>query len=289
MKKYVLISVAILMVFSACSLLPAATPTVDPVAQAIAQTMAVQNAAATLIAQSQPLTQPTAGPVPTVAVAPTVAPIPTNPPPTAVPAVKVTATKNANCRSGPGGNFDYLGVLNLGETANVLGKNLSHGTWWKVTLASSGKECWVTGDAVTLSGDANTVPLLVSPPTPTPVPPPNWNGLWNMGISMDSWDPTYHFVPFTTTMTQTGNSVYFNFTTNGINFSVSGTVSPNGLQFNGYLTQAGTSSKWAILMVRSLDKLDQIKGRWNVVGSSVDDGNFCGYKNGAGFPSPCRP
>ena len=101
------------------------------------------------------------------------------PTPTEVPTVKATTNLNANCRLGPDKVFALVELLNSGTTALVIGQYTANGQWWKVRT-DSGKECWVLGSNVSITGDTNLVAMLESPPTPTPVPPPTWNGDWNL-------------------------------------------------------------------------------------------------------------
>jgi uncharacterized protein YraI len=284
MKKIVTISIVLLFVLSGCGLLLPGTPTVDPVAQAIAQTAAVQSAASTLMAQAQPVTPPTEAPIPTAI--PIVEVQPTAVPPTAVPSVQATATKNANCRSGPAANFDYIGVLNQGETANVIGHNLEFGKWWQVILAD-GKQCWVIEDAVSLSGDLNTVAMVASPSTPTPIPAPNWTGNWTLFID-GSFTPGEAPQSASTTMTQSGNEVKFNFAGFGSNFFCTGVVSADGMTVQGNMG-SDWGGGWTFRLVRVEGNLNQFRGKWFVNGADRMDGGMCGFKSGAGMPSPCRP
>ena len=92
------------------------------------------------------------------------------------------------------------------------------------------------GDAVTITGNGDAVAMLVSPPTPTPIPPPSWTGIWNMRITLNSWNPAVGETPFTTTMYQNGNTVSFEFTAAGNSFRVNGTLSADGMILDGKLT-----------------------------------------------------
>ncbi len=80
-----------------------------------------------------------------------------------------TPTRNANCRSGPATNFATVGVLPAGQPVNIVGK-LQDGTWLVVAPANL-PQCWVSSGLGQASGDLSGVPVLVSPPTPTPALP----------------------------------------------------------------------------------------------------------------------
>ena len=287
MRKSLLITVITTILLTSCSFGAPAAPTVDPMVAALEATIAVQNAASTLMAEQAMKTQEAIPVTGATTEVPTVEPTATTAP-TEVQAVRVTTTTNANCRLGPYSNFAVAGVLKMGESADVIGQNTVNGQWWKVKL-SSGVECWIFGNLVTVTGDTSTVAMLVSPATPTPVPPPNWNGTWNIGISLASFDPNYNFVPTTTSMVQTGNTLTFGFSAGGYNFYVSGIVSADGMTFDGTLSQEGNPNHWTVRFVRNPDNLSHFRGKWNIPGNPTADGAFCGYKSGAGFPDPCRP
>ncbi|HLC04735.1 MAG TPA: SH3 domain-containing protein [Anaerolineales bacterium] len=80
----------------------------------------------------------------------------------------VKADYNANVRSGPDEIFPAIDVLLQGDQANAVGRysNPANGIWWSIRRIGSGRDGWIWGGAVTLSGDAGQVPFLESPPTP---------------------------------------------------------------------------------------------------------------------------
>ena len=92
------------------------------------------------------------------------------PTPTATTGIRLfTPNRNANCRSGPATDFATLGVLPAGKPVNIVGK-LQDGTWLVVVPANL-LQCWVSSGLGQTSGDLSGVPVLVSPPTPTPALP----------------------------------------------------------------------------------------------------------------------
>lgn len=92
------------------------------------------------------------------------------PAPTATPdGAFVTITRNVqNVRSGPGTNFDVIGQLQRGETVQVIGANVDF-SW--VVISFRGVNGWLSTDILTLTGDRRQIPIIQSPPTPTPLPP----------------------------------------------------------------------------------------------------------------------
>lgn len=95
---------------------------------------------------------------------------------TSTPSVTmVTADYNANVRGGPGEEYDIIDFILAGEQADVAGRydNTPIGTWWFIRRTGElGRDGWVWGGAVTLSGSEAGVPVLEPPPTPTPSPEP---------------------------------------------------------------------------------------------------------------------
>lgn len=285
MKRAVLSGVILVFLLSACGLIQSQQnePTVD-IQAAIEQTMAIQNAASTMVAQ----TLAAANAQVAQNQAPVVYNTPIPPTPTAEPtvSVKATASKNANCRSGPASNFDLLGTLSQGASADVIGKNSDFGQWWKVRLAD-GTECWVTEDAISLAGDTSIVAAVTSPKTPTPIPAPDWNGTWNLWISGTFENKSDDISMITVKMVQTGNQLTYSFTIWGLHFTAYLTVSADGMSASGSLVrqEGGT---WSIQLFRVPGNLDQFRGKWYYGTDKSVDGENCGSRNGEPKPNPCR-
>lgn len=76
-------------------------------------------------------------------------------------------TKNAFCRKGPGLSFSDLTAIPAGDIVEVRG--VSADTQWYFVFWSKFKaECWVAISTGKLIGDAFSIPVLASPPTPVP-------------------------------------------------------------------------------------------------------------------------
>ncbi|MCB0209578.1 MAG: PKD domain-containing protein [Anaerolineae bacterium] len=89
--------------------------------------------------------------------------------PPAPTVAQLTTTANLNVRSGPGTDYDILGVLLLGQSAEIIGRN-AEATWWQVKYPSATQDFgWVSAQFVQASNIAN-VPIVTAPPAPTPVP-----------------------------------------------------------------------------------------------------------------------
>jgi hypothetical protein len=97
--------------------------------------------------------------------------------------VSITVSKDTNCRSGPDVQFDVIGVMRVGETAEAVGRN-ADSTYWVIRLPSAtAASCWLLGQWATVDGNGQTLPVLESPPTPTYHPQPDL-ALTYLGLSV---------------------------------------------------------------------------------------------------------
>ena len=84
----------------------------------------------------------------------------------------LTTLIDLNVRKGPGTNYGIVGVLKLGESANIIGKS-PNGHWWKIQCpADAGADCWTSagaqyGTATNATGVA-VAAVPAPPPTYTP-------------------------------------------------------------------------------------------------------------------------
>ena len=175
-KRFFSITVLILLIgTSACNLPggsggPAATnppaggvPLDTQVAQMVAGTMAAQTALAT----SAPATQSAApSNTPEFTFTPSLTATSTFTLTPSVPMVSVSV--NTNCRTGPGDPYSILGVLNVGQTAEVVGRSPANDNWI-IKLTSAGPTCWLWAQYATVTGNTSGLPVVNPPPTPTPV------------------------------------------------------------------------------------------------------------------------
>lgn len=142
----------------ACNLPSSQSPEATPTAEELEDQIA-----GTLTALAPPAQQ--AGTATFTSIAPLTA---TNPPAfTATPcSPTVTATVNANVRSGPGTVYPQVGSLLVGQSAAVAGKN-AESTWWYIVFpAASGGYAWIAGSTVTASCLPASVTVIPAPPTP---------------------------------------------------------------------------------------------------------------------------
>ena len=81
--------------------------------------------------------------------------------------VEARANTNANARSGPSTQYGRVGQLANGQTYRVVGQN-DAGTWFQLLL--NGKEVWVSGELLSLSGNIEGVAVVEVAPLPTAAP-----------------------------------------------------------------------------------------------------------------------
>jgi hypothetical protein len=80
----------------------------------------------------------------------------------------ISVEVDTNCRVGPGAIFERVGILLVGETAEIVGRE-PKGEYWYIynpDAAEGTQFCWVWGEYATVSGD--TLPLLYLSPPPPP-------------------------------------------------------------------------------------------------------------------------
>ncbi|MGJ3240799.1 MAG: ABC transporter substrate-binding protein [Anaerolineae bacterium] len=72
-----------------------------------------------------------------------------------------------NVRLGPGLNYDILGQLQEGDTAEIIGATIDF-SW--VAINFRGTTGWLSRGILDVIGDTTVIPVLAPPPTPTPLP-----------------------------------------------------------------------------------------------------------------------
>lgn len=153
------------------------TPDMNIISTAIAQTLTAMPTttaeAITATADSSPTPEATTpAPTSTETLSPTpdftATPVFTLTPAGAPGALQITVSVATNCRLGPGPEYGRVGVLNINEVSEVLGRNGAR-TWWLIRNPDrSNQVCWLWGRYATVSGDTSGLPVATPPPLPTP-------------------------------------------------------------------------------------------------------------------------
>lgn len=102
----------------------------------------------------------------------------------------ISASKNTNCRTGPGVVYPVVGYLLLGDTSQVMGR-LADNSWWVIQNPNRpGQVCWVWNQTTSVSGDTGLLPVATPPPTPTPTNTPTITKTPTV-----TWTPTITLTP----------------------------------------------------------------------------------------------
>jgi hypothetical protein len=140
------------------------------VAGIVASTAAAQTAFANVVAatlSAMVTNTPEFTFTPSLTPTPSYTPTPTFTFTPAVPLVSVSV--QTNCRSGPGTAYDVLGIVNVGQTAEVVGRSASSDNWIIKLPSNPAITCWLWGFYAAVVGDTSGLPVITPPPTPTPV------------------------------------------------------------------------------------------------------------------------
>ncbi|KAA3648309.1 MAG: hypothetical protein DWQ07_04770 [Chloroflexi bacterium] len=229
-------------------------------------------------ADQAPADQPPAGDT----TPPTETPIPATPtitltPTSAVPMVSVTTA--TNCRNGPGIPYDIVGSLSPGQNGNIAAQS-SVNNYVLIQNPAGGPNCWLWLQHATITGDISGLPVVTPPPSPTPTftptPTIDWSGAWNHSDDGGG--------PYTMNITVTGNSLSGAFTA-GNNFTISGTISADGMSVSGTITDTtlATSGPFTWFIVPGSNN-NQFNGNGDIGAGSF---GWCGWRNGAAMPVPC--
>jgi hypothetical protein len=177
---YIILSARLIL--QACNLPGGAateTPTVDPLVAA-GQTL---TAAAELNTPTEAV--PTFTALPTLSLTPILTGTPNlTPTPTFA---YVTLSEATNCRVGPGVAFTLVDTFLVGQTIEVIGKHPFDNYWYVRSPNNPAVNCWLWGFYAT-GANLNNVPVLTPPPSPTPIPKPDFKSSYvNSGNCIGWW------------------------------------------------------------------------------------------------------
>jgi pSer/pThr/pTyr-binding forkhead associated (FHA) protein/uncharacterized protein YraI len=117
------------------------------------------------------ITVTVAGNTPTPTNTPTETATPEPPTPTVPTTPMLTTQTDLNVRLGPATEYDLLGLLPSGATAEIIGRS-EDGQWWQIRFSPANDGIgWVSADpAFSQAVNVNNVPVVPAPPTPTSIP-----------------------------------------------------------------------------------------------------------------------
>ncbi len=88
-------------------------------------------------------------------------------PPPSGPPIAI-ALMNSNCRAGPDSVYPILDYLLTDDETPIVGRDAGW-FWWVVERLNAPGTCWVANNLTDEKGDTSQVPVVLAPPTPTPV------------------------------------------------------------------------------------------------------------------------
>jgi hypothetical protein len=68
-----------------------------------------------------------------------------------------------NCRLGPGTAWIVLSALNIGASAQIVGKTADAGWWYIVDPLSTSRNCWVSSSVTSTAGNLGGIPVVAAP------------------------------------------------------------------------------------------------------------------------------
>ena len=170
MKARRSISFAMLILFlgsMACNLPSNQPATQDPYAAAALTVTALAQTADAIRQNPFPTSTPTSG-IPTSTMTPLGPPAITRVAPSATPGGSFFVVDvGANCRLGPGTDYDKITSFAQGAYLALVGRNVDS-TWWYVRSGST--NCWISASTGHTTGPLAGVAVMTPPPSPTPIP-----------------------------------------------------------------------------------------------------------------------
>jgi len=98
----------------------------------------------------------------------------------------VSVSVDTNCRTGPDKDYERIGILEVGETAKIVGKKTSY-NYWIIENPSANGECWLWGKYATVDGDISTLEEYALPPFASPTTTPSATTVnVNVSVSVDT-------------------------------------------------------------------------------------------------------
>lgn len=220
---------------------------------------------ASIPTETEPPDTPTATLEPSATTTPTITPTPTPEP------ARAQLTENTNCRTGPLSVYDLISTFLTGKTLDIVGRNAEQTYWYVSDPQEPGTECWLWGRYAQVSGAVDTVPVFTPPPTPTPSFV--WSGSWSVNVQGTNGSMS---------LSQSGSSVSGSLSLLNNTYNIAASTSDGGRRANGDVLQDGeviVDFTWYML-----DNTTQFRGSYEQGPNTYP---WCGYRDGAGYPSPC--
>lgn len=158
----------LLLVTTACNL-PSNQPATQDPYEAAAQTVTALAGTSQAGLPTATITL-TAAPPTAAFTATSAAPLPTSVQASSTPSgAYFVVDVGANCRYGPGTNYDKVTTFAQGSYVTLVGRN-TDSTWW--LLLTGNTNCWISASTGHTTGPIGNIPIVAAPPTPTAVASP---------------------------------------------------------------------------------------------------------------------
>ena len=154
------IFISVALVLSACNLPITATPEIPvlteplPVSPTVGlkatQTEVVPTETSSATATETPLPEPSATSTPE--------------------APKADVVRETNCRTGPAGNYDLVATYPVGQSLEVVAKDLGAGYWFVRNPEKPEEQCYLLAQNIRISGDTSVLPKFTPLASPTSMP-----------------------------------------------------------------------------------------------------------------------
>jgi hypothetical protein len=90
---------------------------------------------------------------------------------TATPDIPMaTVGRESNCRTGPAGNYDLVATYQVGQTLEIVAKDLGAGYLFVRNPEKPEEQCYLLANSLTIDGDLAALPKLTPRPSPTAAP-----------------------------------------------------------------------------------------------------------------------
>ncbi len=145
----------------------------------------------------------------------------------------VSVSVQTNCRSGPGTAYDILGIMEVGQIAEVVGRSVYNDNWIIRLPSNPAITCWLWGYYATVTGNTTGLMVYTPPPTPTPAAAFTFSyRFWGVG-------PGYQCLLFD--VTNTGSVTWESYTLSLHNTTHGDTGTGSGNEFISYNNWCGAT------------------------------------------------
>lgn len=191
----------------------------------------------------------------------------------------VSVSENTNCRTGTNSAFTLVGILMVGEEAEIIGV-ARNGGYYYIQLPDNNGKCWLWDYYASTSGNLDSLTVMDPPATPTitmtPTPSASFKGNWDVWLDLDD-DLTLCDLY----LNQSGKKISGDVECEDDTYSLYGEIQED--QVTVYGTGDGDDMDFSFT-IRILSAGGQFSGNYR---GDDDSGAFCGALEGYSKPGTC--